>query len=430
MAARKAAPRSARRSRACSASEHERRRNTHRDHGSRGAFARPAVELSAGAAAAVVATSGRSREAAARRCLWPRQFRRQSHTPGAGRDVGAAPCPFEAGRVRLHPRGLPYVAYGSWRYSITAGHVRRLQGRGSAAGGAGERRLGMRHRNGRPDACNCEIQNGGVQCGAGAKGRHLAARLATWMRAAGRMKLPGNAPTLAARTPAVAKPGRPAPCLSPCGVRRLVPSCLDRRAGKARCAARPPAAAAGPPAAPAPGCSGPGSWRARWQSGCAQWRSSPRCARRWRSGADLATPLRQVSHGGWQDHAPLPVGQALGEAVTHCGDERVRRAQVDADRDAPLMRIGRCAGFGYLQESHGSGVERGEALVDIGTEALNEHQCADLRTLRPARRGCRQGGAGSTLAPQLPPAQRRRPAPGERLHRWPRQAPRAIPSAA
>jgi hypothetical protein len=55
---------------------------------------------------------------------------------------------------------------------------------------------------------------------------------------------------------------------------------------------------------------------------------------------DLAPPALQVTHHRGQDRPPLRVGQALGHAVAHRGHERVGRAQVDAHRDAPLVRVG------------------------------------------------------------------------------------------
>ena len=69
--------------------------------------------------------------------------------------------------------------------------------------------------------------------------------------------------------------------------------------------------------------------------------------------ADLAAAAFQVAHGRRQDHAALVVGQALGHAVAHRGDQRVRGAEVDAHRDAALVRIGRLAGFGDLEQCHG-----------------------------------------------------------------------------
>jgi hypothetical protein len=43
------------------------------------------------------------------------------------------------------------------------------------------------------------------------------------------------------------------------------------------------------------------------------------------------------------------VGQNVGNATTHCSDKGVGGAKIDTDREAPLMRRGRHAGFGDLQ---------------------------------------------------------------------------------
>ena len=48
------------------------------------------------------------------------------------------------------------------------------------------------------------------------------------------------------------------------------------------------------------------------------------------------------------------VGQAFWHAVAHRGDQRMGGAEVDADSHAPLVRIGRLAGFGDLQQGHGA----------------------------------------------------------------------------
>ena len=64
--------------------------------------------------------------------------------------------------------------------------------------------------------------------------------------------------------------------------------------------------------------------------------------------ADLAPATRQVAHNRGQQHPALAVGQALGHAVTHGGHQGMRGAQVDAHRDAPLVRVGGLAGFGNL----------------------------------------------------------------------------------
>jgi hypothetical protein len=68
--------------------------------------------------------------------------------------------------------------------------------------------------------------------------------------------------------------------------------------------------------------------------------------------ADAASAAVEVLHGRRQQRAALRVGQALGHAVAHGGDERVRRAEVDAHCDAPRVRIGRLTGLGDLQQGH------------------------------------------------------------------------------
>mmetsp|Transcript_21951 Transcript_21951/g.86050 ORF Transcript_21951/g.86050 Transcript_21951/m.86050 type:complete len:536 (+) Transcript_21951:2893-4500(+) len=73
---------------------------------------------------------------------------------------------------------------------------------------------------------------------------------------------------------------------------------------------------------------------------------------RQRLGTDLAAALRQVAHRRRQDHPPLGVGQALGHAMPHRRDERVRGAQVNADGDTALVRIGRGARLGDLKKGH------------------------------------------------------------------------------
>jgi hypothetical protein len=61
-------------------------------------------------------------------------------------------------------------------------------------------------------------------------------------------------------------------------------------------------------------------------------------------------------------HPALLVGQAFGHAMAHGGHQRVGGAQVNAHGHAPLVRIGRLAGFGNLQQSH-------ECLVSPGRAA-------------------------------------------------------------
>ena len=68
-------------------------------------------------------------------------------------------------------------------------------------------------------------------------------------------------------------------------------------------------------------------------------------ARGQRVEADLAALLVEIAHGRGQQHAALVVGQAFGHAAAHGRDERMRGAEVDADRKAALVRIGRLARF-------------------------------------------------------------------------------------
>ena len=59
--------------------------------------------------------------------------------------------------------------------------------------------------------------------------------------------------------------------------------------------------------------------------------------------------IQTVTHNTGQKHVTLRIGQAFRNAVAHTGYQRVGGAKVNADGDAPLMRIGRLAGLGYLQ---------------------------------------------------------------------------------
>jgi NAD-specific glutamate dehydrogenase len=68
--------------------------------------------------------------------------------------------------------------------------------------------------------------------------------------------------------------------------------------------------------------------------------------------ADLTAAGVEITHGRRQDRAAVRVGQALGHTATHSRNERMRRAEVDADGDAPRVRVGRLAGFGDLQQCH------------------------------------------------------------------------------
>ncbi|EIM97742.1 NAD-specific glutamate dehydrogenase [Paraburkholderia hospita] len=70
---------------------------------------------------------------------------------------------------------------------------------------------------------------------------------------------------------------------------------------------------------------------------------------RFRRAADAPAALLQISHDGRQQIVAFVVGQYVGHAAAHRRDERVGRAKVDADRETPLMRRGRHAGFRNLQ---------------------------------------------------------------------------------
>jgi hypothetical protein len=90
--------------------------------------------------------------------------------------------------------------------------------------------------------------------------------------------------------------------------------------------------------------------------------------------ADLPAAAFQVAHHRGQQHAALRVGQAFGDAVAHGRHERVRGAQVDADRDAALVRVGSLPGFGDLEPSGKHG-ERGMPcpIVPAGRSAPRRH---------------------------------------------------------
>ena len=90
--------------------------------------------------------------------------------------------------------------------------------------------------------------------------------------------------------------------------------------------------------------------------------------------ADLAPATVQVTHGRRQDGTAAAVHQAVGNAMAHRGDQRVRRAEIDADRDTARVRVGRLAGFGNLQQGHGSVVKGVDAFGQIGAKAGDEHQ--------------------------------------------------------
>ena len=60
---------------------------------------------------------------------------------------------------------------------------------------------------------------------------------------------------------------------------------------------------------------------------------------------NLTTTPFEVTHHRRQDHTTLRIGQALGHAVTHAGDQGVRGAQVNAHRNASLVRVWGLPGF-------------------------------------------------------------------------------------
>ena len=78
--------------------------------------------------------------------------------------------------------------------------------------------------------------------------------------------------------------------------------------------------------------------------------------------ADLPAAAVEVAHRRRQNHASGLIGQAFGHAVTHRGDERMRRAEVDADGDAAVVGVRRLAGLGNLQQRHGV-MTRGRAAA-------------------------------------------------------------------
>ena len=61
--------------------------------------------------------------------------------------------------------------------------------------------------------------------------------------------------------------------------------------------------------------------------------------------ARVATAAFEVAHGRRQDDAPVVVRQAFRHAVPHGRDQRMGGAQIDADGNAPLVRVRRLARF-------------------------------------------------------------------------------------
>jgi hypothetical protein len=115
------------------------------------------------------------------------------------------------------------------------------------------------------------------------------------------------------------------------------------------------------------------------------------CARRL---ADLTAARRRGSAPPTAAAAAWASGRHSATPWRTRGDQRMGGAQVDADGDAPLVRVGRLPGFGDLQQGHGSGsmffgddagvqCSSVEAAFDVLSEAVHEHQRAHL--LRPRR---------------------------------------------
>ncbi|NYH12850.1 hypothetical protein GGD41_000078 [Paraburkholderia bryophila] len=65
--------------------------------------------------------------------------------------------------------------------------------------------------------------------------------------------------------------------------------------------------------------------------------------------ADPAAALFQVAHHRRQQRVAVFVGQHVGHAATHGGNEGIGGAEIDTDRQTPLMGRRRHAGFGDLQ---------------------------------------------------------------------------------
>ena len=68
--------------------------------------------------------------------------------------------------------------------------------------------------------------------------------------------------------------------------------------------------------------------------------------------AYLGAPVGQVVHDRGQQRPSARIGEHGRNAAAHGGDQRVGRAQVDADREPLLVRRGRSARFGNLQQCH------------------------------------------------------------------------------
>ena len=73
---------------------------------------------------------------------------------------------------------------------------------------------------------------------------------------------------------------------------------------------------------------------------------------------------------------PRLVVQHYGKAGAHRCHQRIGRAQIDADRQPMLVRRGRHAGFGNLQQSHVLTFEFFVHVADFGDEFVHETQLA------------------------------------------------------
>ena len=97
--------------------------------------------------------------------------------------------------------------------------------------------------------------------------------------------------------------------------------------------------------------------------------------------ADLGPAVGEIANRRGQDRPPFGVGQALGDAVAHRGDQRMGGAEVDADDMAALVRIGRRAGLGDLQQGHG---QASSAASRSSTSAAKRSTNISARTCRAA----------------------------------------------
>ena len=68
--------------------------------------------------------------------------------------------------------------------------------------------------------------------------------------------------------------------------------------------------------------------------------------------ANLALVAWKVTHHARQNHPSLVVWQAFRHAIANTGHQRMGCAQVNADGDAPFVRVRRLARFGNLEECH------------------------------------------------------------------------------